>query len=191
VCFCGEDSEILERLKGMLETAYYHISTSTDVMGVEAAVALKNAYALSVSLAIGLIEREEGVGCQEAYNPQAALFGQAMREMAALVHLLGGREESVAFGVGDLYVTIFGGRTRRLGTLLGRGLSFEEALAELEGVTLESVAITKVVAKAVRTQAQQGLLRLGDFPLLMHVDEIISQGKPVNIPWKAFTYSFR
>ena len=94
VCFCGEDSEILERLKGMLETAYYHISTSTDVMGVEAAVALKNAYALSVSLAIGLIEREEGVGCQEAYNPQAALFGQAMREMAALVHLLGGRKRA-------------------------------------------------------------------------------------------------
>jgi glycerol-3-phosphate dehydrogenase (NAD(P)+) len=25
-----------------------------------------------------------------------------------------------------------------------------------------------------------------DFPLLMHVDEIINQGKEVNIPWKDF-----
>ena len=27
-----------------------------------------------------------------------------------------------------------------------------------------------------------------DFPLLMHIDEILTQGKEVNIPWEAFTY---
>ena len=36
---------------------YYHISLSTDVVGVECAVAMKNAYALGVSLAVGLAEK--------------------------------------------------------------------------------------------------------------------------------------
>lgn len=190
VCFCGEDVDVLMRLKNILETDYYHISISTDVAGVEAAVALKNAYALGVSLAVGLIEREEGSECHAAYNPQAALFGQAVREMTILVTLMGGQENSVAFGIADLYVTIFGGRTRLLGKLLGRGSSFKEAIRKLEGVTLESVAITRVVADALRVQEEMGVIHLADFPLLKHIDEIINHGKPVNIPWKEFTHQF-
>ena len=27
-----------------------------------------------------------------------------------------------------------------------------------------------------------------DFPLLMHIDEILTGGKEVNIPWEAFTF---
>ena len=28
------------------------------------------------------------------------------------------------------------------------------------------------------------------FPLLMHIDELINQGKPVNIPWSKFETEF-
>ena len=146
VAFCGDDLNTLARLKQMLATPYYHISLSTDVMGVECGVALKNCYALGVSLAIGLEESRHGVGCAQTYNPQAALFGQSVKEMARLLKLLGGRDESLVYAAGDLYVTIFGGRTRKLGTLLGRGLSFARAMEELAGITLESVAITSTVA---------------------------------------------
>ena len=38
----------------------------------------------------------------------------------------------------------------------------------------------------MRTKAARGLVNLNDFPLLMHVDEIITQKKPVNIPWEKF-----
>ncbi|NLL42218.1 MAG: glycerol-3-phosphate dehydrogenase [Firmicutes bacterium] len=186
VCFCGHDLAILQKLKGLLETDYYHITPSTDVIGVEVAVAMKNAYALAVTLAVGMQERERGVGCVEAYNPQAALFGQAMREMTRIVKMLGGSAESIVFGVSDLYVTIFGGRTRKLGTLLGRGLSIEEALRELHGVTLESVAITNRVSSAMHQLAKLGQANWDEFPLLRHVDDILNQGKPVNIPWKSF-----
>lgn len=186
VCFCGHDLPVLAKLKGLLETDYYHITVSTDVAGVETAVAMKNAYALAVTLAVGLKERENGIGCTEAYNPQAAIFGQAMREMDKIVKMAGGKEESVVFGVSDLYVTIFGGRTRMLGTLLGRGLSIDEALQELEGVTLESVAITNRVSSAMHKLAEQGLANWENFPLLRHVDEILNQAKPVDLPWKSF-----
>ena len=186
VCFCGNDIEQLRAFKAMFETDYYHISLSTDVVGVECAVAMKNAYALAVSLAIGLSERIEGVGGKEHYNSQAALFGQSVREMRRLLKLTGSLDDNIILGAGDLYVTVFGGRTRKIGTLLGRGLSFEEAMAELSGVTLESIVIATRTARAVRALIKKGVVAESDFPLLMHVDDLINNGAEVNIPWSAF-----
>ncbi|MDI9419828.1 MAG: glycerol-3-phosphate dehydrogenase [Firmicutes bacterium] len=187
VHFCGSELAVLKKLKAVLETAYYHVSLSTDVVGIESAAALKNAYALVVTLAVGLQQRVEGEGCQLANNPQAALFGQSVREMTELVRLLGGRPESVTAGIADLFVTIFGGRTRKLGTLLGRGLTFSQAMEELSGVTLESVVITTRIARAVRGQAAQGFAPDDAFPLLMHIDEVINKGAAVNLPWHKFS----
>ena len=62
VTFCGRDMQTLETLRGLMRTDYYHIHLSTEVMGVESAVALKNAYALGVALAVGLNEKVNGVG---------------------------------------------------------------------------------------------------------------------------------
>jgi glycerol-3-phosphate dehydrogenase (NAD(P)+) len=185
VAFCGTDMEILRRFKKFFSTDYYHISLSTDVIGVECAVALKNAYALGVSLAVGLALGPDGTG-KEHYNSQAALFGQSIKEMKQLLTIVGGGEENISYGAGDLYVTIFGGRTRKIGTLLGQGLSFEKAIAELEGVTLESIVIATRTARGVRRLAERGVVKLKDFPLLMHVDDIITNGASVAIPWAAF-----
>ena len=186
VAFCGDDLNTLARLKRMLATPYYHISLSTDVIGVECGVALKNCYALGVSLAVGLEESVRGVGCAQTYNPQAALFGQSVKEMARFIKLLGGKDESVVYAAGDLYVTIFGGRTRKLGTLLGRGLPFARAMEELAGTTLESVAITTAAARVLRRRAARGEAALNDFPLLIHIDEIINNGAKVAIRWESF-----
>ena len=76
--------------------------------------------------------------------------------------------------------------TRRLE--LGRGLNIKQAKEELNGVTLESLVVAERVAKAVRVKAERGLIDLNEFPLLMHIDEIITQGKEVNIPWEKFTF---
>ena len=54
VTFCGKDMELLRKIRAMFETDYYHVSISNDVIGVEAAVAMKNAYALGVTLAVGM-----------------------------------------------------------------------------------------------------------------------------------------
>lgn len=186
VCFCGEDMEVLRRIKALFETNYYHVSLSTDVVGVECAVAMKNAYALAVTLAVGLSERMEGVGGTLHYNSQAGLFGQSVREMRRLLALVDGGEENIVYGAGDLYVTVFGGRTRLIGTLLGRGLSFERAMEELEGVTLESIVIATRTARAVRRLIELGRAKAEDFPLLLHVDDIISRGAQVAIPWSSF-----
>ncbi len=186
VCFCGPDICQLRVLKQMLNTDYYHISLSTDVTGVECAVAMKNAYALGVTLAVGLSEALEGRPNHEHYNSQAALFGQSVREMRRLLRIAGGREESIEYGIGDLYVTVFGGRTRKIGTLLGKGYSFQAAMDQLSGITLESIVIATRTAQAVKRMAAHGTAKETDFPLLMHIDQIINHHMPVRIPWDQF-----
>ena len=150
---------------------------------------MKNAYALGVSLAVGLAEKRDGKIGAVHYNSQAAVFGQAVREMSKLLDLQGaGTLDNLAVGAGDLYVTVYGGRTRLVGILLGRGLNIDEAKAELNGVTLESLVVAVRVARAVRILAEQGRADLGDFPLLMHVDRILTEKAPVDLPWESFTF---
>ena len=189
VCFCGSDPEALGRVKALMATDYYHISLSQDVMGIESAVALKNGYALAVALTVGLNQRAFGLNSELHYNSQAAVFYQAMREMGKLLALQGaGDLNNLAVGAGDLYVTVYGGRTRLIGILLGRGLDIDEAKKELSGVTLESLVVAERVARAVRIRADRGEVRLSDYPLLMHVDDIPTRHAPVDIPWNKFTF---
>lgn len=186
ICFCGRDKDTLKYLRSLFETEYYHISLTTDIAGLETAVAMKNAYALGVSLAVGINNLNYGTDGMQHYNPQAALFEQGVRESLKIIHYMGGKTETAMFFAGDLYVTIFGGRTRRLGTLLGENKSFAEAREILSGVTLESVAITTRVAESVRQLEKLGILNSDDYPLLMHIDDIISRGAKQNIPWDKF-----
>lgn len=189
VAFCGKDMSVLRMLKDALATDYYHISLSTDVIGVESAVALKNGYALGIALTIGLNQKAFGLDSELHFNSQAAVFGQAVREMHKLLALQGSATvDNLVIGYGDLYVTVYGGRTRLIGILLGRGISLDDAMQELNGVTLESLVVAKRVAQAIRRKAQLHLANLQDFPLLMHIDEILVNGTEVNIPWEAFTF---
>ena len=190
VAFCGTDMKILEKMKKIMATDYYHISLSTDVVGIESAVALKNGYALGIALTIGVNQKEFGIDSELHFNSQAAVFGQSVKEMSRLLAYQGaGTLENLCVGAGDLYVTVYGGRTRLVGILLGRGLNIDEAKAELNGVTLESLVVAVRVARAIRVAAARGALNLADFPLLTHVDSILSEKMPVNIPWEDFTFT--
>ena len=182
VAFCGHDKEMLKKIKALLSTEYYHINITDDVVGLEMAVAMKNAYALGVALAIGIAEEKNGIGCPEEYNPQAALFAQSVRETIELLKITGGHDNKILYNAGDLYVTVFGGRTRKIGTFLGRGMTFKEAREELKGVTLESVAIAQIVVEALKA----GNKDLSKFPLLCHIYDMITKNTTIDVPWKSF-----
>lgn len=189
VAFCGKDLNLLRRLKEIMQTDYYHISLSTDVLGIESAVALKNGYALGIALTIGLNQEVNGIDSRLHFNSQAAVFGQSIKEMKRLLKYQGcDTLENLTVGAGDLYVTVYGGRTRQIGILLGRGLNIDRAKAELNGVTLESLVVAGRVAGAVRIAANNGKLNINDFPLLMHIDDIITNKAAVDIPWEKFTF---
>ena len=189
VASCGPDLEILRKIRSIMETNYYHISLSTDVVGIESAVALKNGYALGIALTIVLNQKAFGLDSELHFNSQAAVFGQSVKEMSRLLDFQGaGTLDNLAVGAGDLYVTVYGGRTRLVGILLGRGLTIQEAKAELNGVTLESLVVAERVARAVKVSANAGKLNCADFPLLMHIDDILTKTASVNIPWDDFRF---
>lgn len=189
VAFCGNNMETLAKLKAIMETDYYHISITNDVTGIESAVALKNGYALGIALTIGINQANFGIDSELHFNSQAAVFGQATEEMYKLLDFQGALTlHNLKVGLGDLYVTVYGGRTRLVGILLGRGMNIDEAKAELNGVTLESLVVAERVAKAIITSAKKGNADIKEFPLLMHINEILTEKKPVNIPWESFTY---
>ncbi len=188
VTFCGGDLSVLQKLKKAMQTDYYHISLSTDVTGIESAVALKNGYALGIALTIGLNQKHLGNDTLH-FNSQAAVFGQAAKEMYRLLEYQNAMSlNNLCVGVGDLYVTVYGGRTRLVGILLGKGMNIDEAKAELQGVTLESLVVAERVARAVKIAIEKGELAAEDFPLLLHIDQILSEKKAVCIPWESFTY---
>lgn len=189
VAFCGNNLDDLRYLKEIMQTSYYHISLSQDIVGIESAVALKNGYALGIALTVGLNQKEFGLDSELHYNSQAAVFGHAVKEMAKLLQFQGALDlNNLCVGAGDLYVTVYGGRTRLIGILLGRGMDIDSAKEELNGVTLESLVVAARVAKVIRKNIADGKLDAKDFPLLLHTDEIITDKKPVNIPWEKFTF---
>lgn len=188
VAFCGDDIKTLKFLKEIMQTDYYHISITREVTGIESAVALKNGYALGIALTIGL-NQKNFESDELHFNSQAAVFGQATKEMYKLLQFQNALTlNNLCVGVGDLYVTVYGGRTRLVGILLGKGLNIDEAKAELNGVTLESLVVAERVARAVKLNIGKGILNKEDFPLLLHIYEIICNKEKVNIPWESFTY---
>lgn len=185
VCFGGSDPLILIGMRDIFETDYYHVSTTTDLTGLEVAAAMKNAYALAVCMAVGMSQTKNSDG-HENYNSQAALFGQGVREILRLLQIYGGAADNIVYGAGDMYVTIFGGRTRQIGILLGQGMGIHEAMAQLKDITLESIVIATRTAKAVRTLVEQGKASEEQFPLMTFLDQIINMGQKRTIPWESF-----
>ena len=189
VAFCGDDMETLAKLKAIMQTEYYHISITTDVVGIESAVALKNGYALGIALTIGLNQKEFGIDSELHFNSQAAIFGQAVEEMYKLLDFQGALTlKNLKVGLGDLYVTVYGGRTRLVGILLGRGLNIDEAKAELNGVTLESLVVAERVARAILVSAEKGVVDTKDFPLLLHINDVLTKKASAELPWEKFTF---
>lgn len=189
VVFTGRDEAALHRLRAIFGTDYYHIWLSTDIVGVEVCAALKNAYTLAVGLAGGILERsggpdEAGAGM---HNLAAALFGVSAREMTRIVTLMGGGADKVIGlpGVGDQYVTCVGGRTIRLGRLLGQGLTYAQAVAEMAGETLEGAYIVQQMARALPMWEAGGRISAAELPLMRLLIRIITQEGPAEIPFES------
>ena len=188
VAFCGKDSKTVRMMKEAMQTSYYHISLTNDVEGLESAVALKNGYALAIAMTIGLVNRHNGPEAGLHFNSQAAAFYQAVKEMRLLLEMQGASRNCENIGIGDLYVTVYGGRTRKIGILLGEGKTYEEALQILSGVTLESLVVSRRVYAAMARKAELGLADLSKFPMLCHAAAVLDEGKDAELPWEDFTF---
>jgi glycerol-3-phosphate dehydrogenase (NAD(P)+) len=130
----SEDEELATRLQHELHSTRLRVYVNADLVGVELCAAAKNV----IALAAGAVD-----GLEAGDNAKAALITRGLAEMARLGEACGARPETFAglAGMGDLMVTCWSrhGRNRRAGELIARGLSPDEAAAEIgqvvEGLT--------------------------------------------------------
>ena len=190
VVFGSRDGEAVERLAAAFRTSYYHVWTTQDLVGLELCAALKNAYTLGVGVVHGILEKAGGIDAAEAHmhNLASAIFGQACTEIERMLQVVGGTR-SLAYGppgAGDLYVTCQGGRTVKMGRLLGLGHTHEEARRIMAGETLEGAAIVQVMGTVVPRLISQGRVKSEDLPLMRMLIEILVHGRPVNLALDTF-----
>jgi len=190
VVFSGPDQQLLDKLASMFRTPYYHIWTTTDIVGVEVCVALKNVYALSVGLAHGFLERD-GMADSGAvmHNVAAGIFAQGLYEMSYMVEAMGGQQQSVYSlpGAGDQYVTSMGGRNGRMGHLLGLGHAYSQAKAQhMPDDTIEGAELTQAIGPTVEAMVSSGDLDPKRIPLLRTMIAIVTQDAPADVHWDDF-----
>src|SRR4051794_25926840 len=189
VVFVGTDQDALDRVAAVFRTGWYHVWTSTDLIGGEICAAAKNAYALGIGLAAGLLERRgETDSPDRAHNLAAALFAQSAAETRRWTALAGGDPEMPLWlpGVGDMYVTSTGGRNVSVGNLIGAGMRFSEAVQRLGNPTLEGAAAIRVFGAALERLTERGIVAEAEFPLMRHLFEVIALERPLDIPWSRF-----
>jgi len=160
------DQNLAARVADLFRTTRFRIYSTTDVVGVELAGALKNVFAIAAGMADGA-----GAG----YNTKAMVITRAVREMRRLGEALGG--DPLTFsglaGTGDLIVTCTSplSRNRHVGEELGRGKSIDEVLAGMKQVA-EGVKAAPVIMKLA---AEAGV----DMPIAQEVDNVLWHGATV------------
>lgn len=121
--------DVARSVQKLFMTERFRIYTNSDLTGVELGGALKNVIAVAAGISDGL-----GYGD----NTKSALLSRGLAEMTRLGVAMGARKETFfgLAGMGDLITTSFSryGRNRRMGELLGKGMTLEEALATTEQV---------------------------------------------------------
>ncbi|MGP0148563.1 NAD(P)H-dependent glycerol-3-phosphate dehydrogenase [Pseudomonas oryzihabitans] len=135
----SEDEEVCQRVQAALHGRTFRVYASADRLGVELAGALKNVYAIIAGMAAALAMGE---------NTRSMLITRALAEMTRFAVQRGANPITYLglAGVGDLIVTCSSEKSRnyRVGHALGRGLTLDEAVAQI-GETAEGVNTLRVL----------------------------------------------
>lgn len=168
------DARVAARSQALFTTDAYAALAHHDRTGVEIAAATKNVYAIALGVCHGLAD----AGGEPFHDLNAAVFTQAVTEMARLTVALGGDVDTVTglAGVGDLQVTGLSGRNRIFGARVGAGETPAAALQTMRDAnqTVEGVPTAALTAELVDQLAVAGRLERERFPLLALVDELLT-----------------
>ncbi len=163
VTVASKDDVFAQQLASAMHSPTLRVYTTHDVLGVQIGGTVKNVLAISTGISDGL-----GHGA----NARAALITRGMAEIMRLSLSLGAETETMfgLAGIGDLILTCTDdqSRNRRLGLAIGRGLSVDEAVAEV-GKTVEGMH----AAREVLLRAQQVGIEM---PIVEQVCKILFEG---------------
>jgi glycerol-3-phosphate dehydrogenase (NAD(P)+) len=162
----SRDQAAAREVQKLISSPTLRAYTSSDVIGVEVAGALKNV----VAIAAGIVD-----SLKFGLNSRAALISRGLVEITRLGVELGARKETFSglAGIGDLVLTCTGelSRNHRVGHELGKGRTLREILAGM-----------KMVAEGVTTTvAARNIARAAgvEMPISEQIYQVLYRGKPV------------
>ena len=182
VVIANKNLDTAKSLSKMLSTDYYHISSSSDVVGVEVCAAIKNIFSMIIGAAPGLnkIKNKDNL----FLNTSAALVKQSIYEMEVFTEFLKGKKETVKglAGLGDLYVSAAGGRNSKMGSFIGEGIIYSDAKkTKMPNVTIEGAELIFEIGKKVKEDFNEEKL-----PLMISLIDAILEDKILKINWENF-----
>jgi glycerol-3-phosphate dehydrogenase (NAD(P)+) len=140
ICAVSTDEEASKVVAQTFSNYYFRVYTTTDEIGAEIGVAIKNPIAICSGILKGL-----GYGD----NARAALMTRGLHEMAAFGLHFGGKAETYLglTGLGDLDVTTSSLESRnfRAGLEIGKADGMQTYKDAFAGVTVEGVIACKLV----------------------------------------------
>jgi len=186
VVFANKNIKSAKKIAEIVSTNYYHVTISTDIIGVEVCAAIKNIFSMSIGAAQGLCNQQatEAIKEKNYLNTAAALVKESITEMILFTEKLKGKKETVLglAGIGDLYVSADGGRNSKMGKYLGEGFTFKEAKRKKMATdTIEGADLAFEIKSKVKKD-----FNLKKLPLMISIIDTICEEKPLKINWKHF-----
>ena len=186
VVFANSNIKIANRIAQLVSTNYYHVSTSTDVNGVETCAAIKNIFSMVLGASEGLCHSNASKEMREKnyLNTTASLLQQSIHEMIVFTEKLKGKKETAMglAGIGDLYVSDKGGRNSKMGQYLGQGMTFKEAKkTKMPNDTIEGADLALEIGFKVKNDFD-----IKKLPLMTSIIDTICDGKPLTVRWDYF-----
>ncbi|KAH7423307.1 hypothetical protein KP509_12G048500 [Ceratopteris richardii] len=149
----SREKKLANAAQQLFASRYLRINTSSDVIGVEIAGALKNVLAI----AAGIVE-----GMNLGNNCMAALVSQGCSEIRWLAEKMGAKSTTLAglSGTGDIMLTCFVSlsRNRSVGVRLGSGESLSDILSSMNQVAEGVATAGAVIALARKYRVQMPVL---------------------------------
>ena len=166
VVFTNKNISSAEVIGKLVKTNYYFMDYSDDIVGVEMCAAIKNFYAMII-------------GSSKDLNTAAILMQKSIIEMGRFIKIFGGLEQTVygLAGLGDLYVSIAGGRNRKMGQYLGEGYTYTQAKNRfMPNDTVEGAELGFEIGSKILKDIPQK-----DFPLMFSLVDAIINDKKFNV----------
>jgi len=162
VVFTNKNISVAKDIGKLFKTNYYFMEYSDDIIGVEICAAIKNFYSMVI-------------GSSKDLNTAAMLMQKSVLEMGKFIQLFGGLEQTVygLAGLGDLYVSIAGGRNRKMGQYLGEGHSYTQAKTKfMPNDTVEGAELAFEIGPKILKDISKN-----DFPIMYSLVESLCNDK--------------
>ena len=172
-----------QKIQNLISTEYYKCEITDDMPGVEFSSAIKNIYSMLIGAAEGLSNPSAPIEVQKKFylNTSASLIHRSISEMAEFVSYYSGKVETVygLAGLGDMYVSVAGGRNSKMGKYLGQGYLYKDAKENfMKDVTVEGAELVFEIGPKIMKNFQEK-----QFPLMFSIIKCVCENKKLEINW--------